>query len=85
MMVSRTTPLDFWRTDFSLFSRLVDSLPIDSQRGSSEGQMSPGRLDVLQEQNLKGSGAGCPHVPKDKPTQRMTDLAEQRTLAGTQE
>jgi len=54
-------------------------------RGSLEGERSPGKLDILQEGNLKGSGAGHPHVPKDKPVGKMTRLAEQRTLAGAQE
>ncbi|KAK4812034.1 hypothetical protein QYF61_026172 [Mycteria americana] len=53
--------------------------------GSPEGQRSPGRLDILQEGNLKGAGAGRPHVPKDKPAGKKTGLAEQRALAGTQE
>ncbi|GAB0180778.1 hypothetical protein GRJ2_000543100 [Grus japonensis] len=48
-----------------------------------QGQRSPGRLDILQEGNLKGAGAGCPHVPKDKPAGKKTGLAEQRALAGT--
>ncbi|GAB0179913.1 hypothetical protein GRJ2_000456600 [Grus japonensis] len=33
--------------------------------GRPEGQRSPGRLDILQEGNLKGTAAGCPHVLKD--------------------
>ncbi|KAK4815488.1 LOW QUALITY PROTEIN: hypothetical protein QYF61_003024 [Mycteria americana] len=52
--------------------------------GSPEGQRSPGRLDILQEGNLKGTRAGCPHVPKDEPAGKKTSLAEQRTLAGIQ-
>jgi len=62
---------------------------------SPEGQRSPGRLDILQERNLKGTGAGHSHVLKDKlvgktdlAEQRAlgkTDLAEQRALAGTEE
>ncbi|KAK4826796.1 hypothetical protein QYF61_011604, partial [Mycteria americana] len=53
--------------------------------GSPEGQRSPGRLDILQEGNLKGTGAGCPHVPKDEPAGKKTGLAEQKALAGIQE
>ena len=52
--------------------------------GSPEGQRSPGRLDILQEGNLKGTGAGHPHVLKDEPAGKKTSLAEQRALAGTQ-
>ncbi|KAK4832250.1 hypothetical protein QYF61_021602 [Mycteria americana] len=51
--------------------------------GSPEGQRSPGRLDILQEGNLKGAGAGCPHVPKDEQVGKKTGLAEQSTLAGS--
>jgi len=47
--------------------------------------MSPGRLDILQEGTLKGTGAGHPHVPKDKPTGKKAGLAEQGALSGTQE
>ena len=50
-----------------------------SPLGSSpEGQRSPGKLDTLQERNLKGTGAGHPHVLKDKPAWKKTILAEQR-------
>lgn len=41
------------RTDSGLFRRQIDRVPWDSP----EGQRSPGRLDVLQETNLKGTGA----------------------------
>ena len=51
--------------------------------GSPEGQRSPARLDVLQEGNLKGTGAGHPHVLKDEQAGSKTSLAEQRALAGT--
>ena len=53
--------------------------------GSSEGQESPGRLDILQGGSLKGTGAGCPHVMKDKPVGKKTSLSEQGALAGTQD
>ena len=52
--------------------------------GSPEGRQ-PGRLDILQEENLQGAGAGCPYVPKDELAGKKAGLAEQRTLAGTQE
>ena len=80
--VSRTATLDFQRTVFGLFRRLVDKSPLG---GSPEGQRSPGRLDILQEGNLKGAGAGRPHVLKDELAGKKTGLAEQRALAGTQE
>ncbi|KAK4810447.1 LOW QUALITY PROTEIN: hypothetical protein QYF61_004227, partial [Mycteria americana] len=53
--------------------------------GSPEGQRSPGRLDILQEGNPKGAGAGRPYVPKDKLVGKKTGLAEQGAFAGTQE
>jgi len=34
---------------------------------------------------LKGTGAGCPHMPQDEPAGKTTGLAEQGALAGTQE
>jgi len=52
---------------------------------SAEGQRVPGRLDILQRGSLKGTGAGCPHVLQDQPAGKMTSLAEQGGLAGTQE
>ena len=42
------------------------------------------RLNVLQG-GLKGTGAACPYVPQDEPAGKMTGLAEQGALAGTQE
>jgi len=51
---------------------------------SSEGQRSPGRLDILQVGSLKGTGAGCPHVTQDEPVRKTTGLAEQGALAGSQ-
>ena len=52
---------------------------------SPEGQRGPGRLDILQGGSLKVTGADCPHVPQDEPAEKMTGLAEQGALAGTQE
>lgn len=51
--VSRTTALGFQRVDFGLFGSLVDRVP---RQAVPEGQKSPGGLDDLQEENLKGSG-----------------------------
>lgn len=45
--------------------------------GSPEGQMSPGRLDVLQEGNPKSTGTDCPHVPKDKTLEKKAGLPEE--------
>jgi len=56
----------------------------ESLGGSPEGQRSPGRLDVLQEGNLKGAGAGHPHVLKHELEGKKTRLSEQRALARTQ-
>jgi len=47
--------------------------------GSPEGQRSPGRLDILQEGNLKVR----PHVLNDEPAGKKTSLAELRVLDGT--
>jgi len=51
----------------------------------AEGRRGPGRLDSLQGGSLKGTGAGCPHVPQDELAGKMTGLAEQGDLTGTQE
>lgn len=48
-------------------------------------EKSPGSLDILQEGNPKGTGAGCPHRPKVDPEGKKTSLTEQRALSGTQE
>jgi len=48
---------------------------------SPEGQRGPGRLHILQEGSLQGTAAGCPHVLQDKPTGKMTSLAEQAAFA----
>ncbi|KAJ7424452.1 hypothetical protein BTVI_06418 [Pitangus sulphuratus] len=45
--------------------------------------MNPGRLDILQEVNLKGTGAGHHHGPEDEPMGKKTGVAEQRALSGT--
>lgn len=42
-------------------------------------------LDILQEGDLKGAGAGHLHVPKDEPVGKKTSLSEERALAGIQE
>jgi len=43
------------------------------------------RKYILLGGSLKGTGAGCPHVPQDKTSGKTTCLAEQGALAGTQE
>jgi len=53
--------------------------------GCPERQRSPGRLDTLPGGSLKGTGAGCPHVPKVKLAGKKTVLVEQRALSGTQQ
>jgi len=73
--------MDFWRADFGLFRTLVERVPWESP----EGQRRPSRLDIVQGGSLKGTGAGCPHVPQDKPAGKMTGLSEQGALSGTQE
>ena len=49
-----------------------------------EGQRGPERLDILQAGSLKGTGAGCPHVPQDEAARKTTVLAEQGAFVGTQ-
>jgi len=48
--------LDFRRAGFGLFRSLVDR--VSPLGGNPEGQKSPGRLDILQEGNINGTGAG---------------------------
>jgi len=55
------------------------------QAGWTFFKKDPGRLDILQEGRLKGTGTGCPHVPQDEMAGKMIGLAEQGDLAGTQE
>jgi len=52
---------------------------------SPDGQKGPGRLDILQGESLKDTGADFPHVPQDELVGKMTSLAEQGAFAGTQE
>ena len=52
---------------------------------SPEGQRGPDRLHILHGGSLKGTGAGCPHVPQDELAGKTTGLAEEGALAGTQE
>lgn len=52
---------------------------------SPEEQRSSGRLDMIQDGNLKCTEAGHPYVSKDKLAGKTISLAEQRTLAGIQE
>jgi len=79
---SKITILDFQRADFGLFRMLVERVPWEN---SPEGQRGSGRLDILQEGSLKGTGAGCPHVSQDELAGKTIGLAEQGDLAGTQE
>lgn len=60
---------------FSLCRRLVERIPCDAVL------RSPGKLDILQEGNLKCIGAAYPHVPKEKPAGKKTSLAKYRVLA----
>jgi len=55
--VSRTATLDFWRADFGLQTK-------SALGGSPEGQMSPGRLDALQEGSLKEAQKAIPMCRK---------------------
>jgi len=57
----------------------------ESPGRESEGQVGSGRVDILQGESLKGTGAGRPHVPQDKLVGKAAGLAEQGALAGTQE
>jgi len=44
---------------------------------------SPEGLDILQEGNLKGTGASYPHVLKDESVGNKIGLSEHRALAGS--
>lgn len=69
--VSRTSAS---RGHFGRFRGLFES-PLGH---SSEGQRGPRRLDILQDGDLKGTGAGHTFVPKDNSERRKINLAEQR-------
>ena len=71
--------MHFQRADFGLFRTLSES-----QGESPEGQRGPARLDILQGGSLKGTGAGCSHVPQDEPKGKAIGLAKQGALTGTQ-
>jgi len=55
--------------------QLKDTGREDPLGESPEGQSGPGRLDIVQASSLKGTGAGCPHVPQDKTAGKTTSLA----------
>lgn len=42
-------------------------------------------MAIHQEENFTGTGEGHVHVPKDKPSGKKIDLAEQILLSGIQE
>jgi len=48
-------------------------------------QSCPGRLDILQEGNLKGAGAGHSYLLKGELAGKKTGLAEWRALSESQE
>jgi len=55
-------------------------------RSRSEWQRSPpGRLNILQEGDLKGAGAGHHYVLEDELVGRRMGLAEEGALAGSRE
>lgn len=60
---ARTAAWDFQGADIGLFAGLVDSVPWDVV---PRGQGSKGRMNIVQENNLKGAEAGCPHVLREE-------------------
>lgn len=64
-----------------LFRRLVERITWEAVLKDRY----PGRLDILQDRNLQGTGAGCPHMLEDVPAGKKTILAKQRALEQTQE
>lgn len=58
---------------------------LESICGSSPSQQRDlGRIKILQERILEGTGADHSCVPKDEPTGKMTGLDGQGTFEGTQ-
>jgi len=59
---------------------------VESPLGENpDGQRGLGRLEILQEGSLKGTGAGCPHVLQDERAGKRTGLAEKAAFPRTQE
>ncbi|KAK4816346.1 hypothetical protein QYF61_015660 [Mycteria americana] len=60
--VSKTTIMDFQRADFDPFRTLVERVPLEivlKGKGVQEGW-------AFFKKEVKGTGAGCPHVPKKR-------------------
>ena len=74
--VSKTATLDFWRANFDLFKRLINKIPWEAALKD---------MGVQEERSLKGTGAGCPRVSKNKQVGKGTGVAKQGPLAGSQE
>jgi len=73
---SKTTTMGFWRADFGLFRMLIERVPWEKVlkgKGVQEG------WTFFKEEVLKAQEQAVPMC------QKMTRLAEQGTLAGTQE
>ena len=80
--VSKPATLDFRRADFDPFKRLIDKIPWEAalkDMGVQEG------WTYFKKRSLKGTGAGCSRVPKNKQVGKETGLAKQGPLAGSQE
>jgi len=69
--------MDFQTPDFVLVRMLVER--VLKGKGVQEG------WTFFKGASLKGTGAGCPHVPQHKLAGKMTGLAGQGAFAGTQE
>ena len=74
--ISKNAVLDFWRADFELFRMLVGKVPwkvVLKSRGVQEGW-------ALLKKEILMSQEQCARVPKDKPAQKKTGVAEQRVV-----
>lgn len=74
--ISKTFTLDFWRADFGLFRRLIQS-------SLGRKQRSPGKVAMLQNRDLEGTGTDCPCVPKDESTRQTSSLDGKQCFEGT--
>lgn len=75
---TRTSTLGFPRADFGLFRHLTQSLLGDSH----EEKRSPGRLNINQAENPKGTGAAIPMCCKTSQLGKIS-LDEVGAFAGT--
>lgn len=75
--VNKTSHMDFQRAGFACSGHWFRE-PLGKQPLKTEW------LDIVLERNLKGSGAGCTYVPKDKAGRKESSLDEQGPSARVQ-